>query len=99
MLAHAFPVVAAGTERTRQSLPSWLIELTCNEVQHLLATLHTRSAGELGHRLRWSVWRRRHQARVPYLPLPPTSRPAAMKITIYGWSIEDCNKQHAGVNL
>jgi hypothetical protein len=48
MLAHAFPVVAAGTERTRQSLPSWLIGLTCNEVQHLLATLHTRPAGELG---------------------------------------------------
>jgi hypothetical protein len=37
--------------------------LTCNEAQHLFATLLTRPAGDLGHRLRWSLWRRRHQAR------------------------------------
>ena len=63
MLAHAFLVVAAGTERARHPPPSGLTPLTCNEVQHLLATLVARPAGELGHRLRWSVWRRRHQAR------------------------------------
>jgi SRSO17 transposase len=63
MLAHAFLVVAALTDRTRHPSPSGLIALTCNEVQHLLAALHTRPAGELGHRLRWSLWRRRHQAR------------------------------------
>jgi SRSO17 transposase len=63
MLAHAFLVVAALTEQTRHPPPSGLIRLTCNEVQHLLATLHTPPAGDLGHRLAWSLWRRRHQAR------------------------------------
>jgi SRSO17 transposase len=63
MLAHAFLVVAALVQRTRQPPPSGLIGLTCNEVQHLFAALVARPAGDLGHRLRWSVWRRRHQAR------------------------------------
>jgi hypothetical protein len=63
MLAHAFLMVAALTERTRHPPPSGLIGLTCNEVQHLFAPLAARPAGDLGHRLRWSVWRRRHQAR------------------------------------
>jgi SRSO17 transposase len=63
MLAHAFLVVAAGTEPTRHPSPTGLIGLTCNEVQHLLTTLLIRPAGDLGHRLRWSLWRRRHQAR------------------------------------
>jgi hypothetical protein len=63
MLTHAFLVVAALTERTRHPPPSGLIGLPCNKVQHLFATLAARPAGDLGHRLRWSVWRRRHQAR------------------------------------
>jgi SRSO17 transposase len=63
MLAHAFLVVAALTEQTRHPPPSGLIGLTCNEVQHLLAALLARPAGDHGHRLRWSLWRRRHQAR------------------------------------
>jgi hypothetical protein len=63
MLAHAFLVVAAATHRTRHPPPPGLISLTCNEVQHLLAALLARPAGDLGHRLRWSLWRRRHQAR------------------------------------
>jgi SRSO17 transposase len=62
MVAHAFLVVAALADHTRHPSPSGLIALTCNEVQHLLAALHTRPAGDLGHRLRWSLWRRRHQA-------------------------------------
>jgi hypothetical protein len=37
--------------------------LTCNEVQHLLATRLTLPTDDLGYRLRWSLWRRRHQAR------------------------------------
>jgi len=40
-----------------------LIPLTCNEVQHLFANLLAHPVQDLGHRLRWSVWRRRHQAR------------------------------------
>ena len=63
MLAHAFLVVAALTEQTHHPPPSGLIGLTCNEVQHLFATLLARPAGDLGHRLAWSLWRRRHQAR------------------------------------
>jgi len=63
MLAHAFLVVAALTERAQRPPPSELIPLTCNEIQHLFAALLARPVGDLGHRLRWSVWRRRHQAR------------------------------------
>jgi hypothetical protein len=63
MLAHAFLVVAALTDRTRHPPPSGLIGLTCNELQHLFAALFTRPAGDPDHRLRWSLWRRRHQAR------------------------------------
>jgi DDE superfamily endonuclease len=63
MLAHAFLVVAAVTERSCRPPPSGLIPLTCNEIQHLFATPVTRPAGDLGHWLRWSAWRRRHQAR------------------------------------
>jgi hypothetical protein len=63
MLAHAFLVVAALTERTRHPPPPGLIPLTCNEVQHLVAALLARPAVDPAHRLRWSVWRRRQQAR------------------------------------
>jgi SRSO17 transposase len=63
MLAHAFLVVLAATYRTRHPPPAGLMSLTCNEVQHLFATLLARPAGDLDHRLRWSLWRRRHQAR------------------------------------
>jgi hypothetical protein len=40
-----------------------LIPLTCNEVQHLFATLVGAPVADRGHRLRWSAWRRRQQAR------------------------------------
>ena len=63
MLAHAFLVVLAATSRTRHPPPAGLISLTCNEVQHLFAALLVRPADDLGHRLRWSWWRRQHQAR------------------------------------
>jgi SRSO17 transposase len=62
MLAHAFLVVAAITDRTRRP-PSGLVPLTCNEVQHLFAALAAAPVPDAAHRLRWSVWRRRHQAR------------------------------------
>jgi hypothetical protein len=63
MLAHAFLVVAALAERTRYPAPAGLIPMTCNEIQRLFAALAARPTREAGHRLRWSVWRRRHQAR------------------------------------
>jgi SRSO17 transposase len=63
MLAHAFLVVAALTEHTQRPPPEALIPLTCNEVQHLFAALLVQPTGDRAHRLRWSTWRRRHQAR------------------------------------
>jgi hypothetical protein len=63
MLAHAFLVVAAVANRTRDPAPPGLISLTCNELQHLFAALLDRPTSDPAHRLDWSVWRRRHQAR------------------------------------
>jgi SRSO17 transposase len=63
MLAHAFLVVVALIERTRHPAPPGLIGLTCNEVQHLFAALVAVPVADTGHRWRWSLWRRRHQAR------------------------------------
>ncbi len=63
MLAHAFLVVLAATERARHPPPDGLIALTCNEIQHLFAALVIRPVRDEVHRLRWSAWRRRHQAR------------------------------------
>jgi SRSO17 transposase len=63
MLAYAFLVVAAVTDHARHPPPLGLIPLTCNEVQHLFATLVAAPVADAGHRLRWSAWRRRHQGR------------------------------------
>jgi SRSO17 transposase len=63
MLAHAFLVVAALTSNTRHPPPPRLIPLTCNELQHLAAALLARPAADPALRLRWSLWRRRQQAR------------------------------------
>jgi SRSO17 transposase len=63
MLAHAFLVVAALADNTRHPPPPELIGLTCNELQHLFATLLARPAADPTHRLHWSAWRRRQQAR------------------------------------
>jgi SRSO17 transposase len=63
MLAHAFLVVAALTDNTHHPPPPELISLTCNELQHLFAALLARPAADPAHRLRWSLWRRRQQAR------------------------------------
>jgi SRSO17 transposase len=63
MLAYALLVVAAVTEHARHPAPPGVIQLTCNEIQHLFAALVCRPAGDHTHRLRWSWWRRRQQAR------------------------------------
>ena len=63
MLAHAFLVAAALAEHTRHPPPPELVAVTCNEVSHLFATLAAHPVGDRVHRLRWSVWRRRHQQR------------------------------------
>ncbi|MFE7532097.1 IS701 family transposase, partial [Kitasatospora sp. NPDC057542] len=40
-----------------------LIPLTCNEIQRLLIALLIQPASDVAHQLRWSTWRRGHQAR------------------------------------
>jgi SRSO17 transposase len=63
MLAHAFLTVVAATERAQGAAPIGWISLTCNEVQHLLATLVSTPTKDIAHRLRFSAWRRQHQHR------------------------------------
>ena len=63
MLAYAYLAVLAATERARHHPPTGLIPLTCNEIHHLFNTLIVRPTSNLGHHLRWSTWRRRHQHR------------------------------------
>jgi hypothetical protein len=63
---HARPRLPGRGGRDRTQLPAatgGLIPLTCNELQHLFAALVARPVDDLSHRLRWSTWRRRHQAR------------------------------------
>ena len=62
MLAHAFLAVVRADEHTRPA-PDGLIPLTCNEIQRLFITLVVQPVHDAAHRLGWSVWRRRHQAR------------------------------------
>ncbi|MEV7346172.1 hypothetical protein [Streptomyces sp. NPDC093544] len=63
MLAHAFLAVVRADEHARQPAPNGLIPLTCKEIQRLFITLVVRPAHHAAHRLGWSNWRRRHQAR------------------------------------
>lgn len=59
MLAYAFLAITRATA-ANHTQPG-MIALTCNEIRHLLVTAST-SGPSWEHRLRWSVWRRRHQA-------------------------------------
>lgn len=54
--------VVCADEHTRPA-PDALIPLTCNEIQRLFITLVARPVHDTAHRLGWSNWRRRHQAR------------------------------------
>jgi SRSO17 transposase len=62
MLAHAFLAVTAAHEHARAAPPTGLIPLTLNEIRRLLMRLLAHPAQDLAHLLRWSLWRRRHQA-------------------------------------
>ena len=54
---------AATASTADQSRDAGLINLTVNEVRRLINTLIIRPVRDLAHRLRWSHWRRQHQAR------------------------------------
>lgn len=58
----AFLAVIRAAEHARHPAPDGLIPLTCNEIQRLFTAL-VGPTPEAVHRLRWSLWRRRHQAR------------------------------------
>ncbi|UOB15627.1 IS701 family transposase [Streptomyces sp. HP-A2021] len=62
MLAHAFLAVVRADEHACHPAPDGLAPLTCNEIQRLF-TAFVRPLRDMAHRLRWSAWRRRHQAR------------------------------------
>jgi hypothetical protein len=40
-----------------------VVELSCNEIQRLFAAVVEVCVGDTAYRLRWSRWRRQHQAR------------------------------------
>ncbi|MET4644490.1 hypothetical protein ABID95_004239 [Streptomyces atratus] len=63
MLAHAFLAVVRADEHTRQSAPDDLVPLSCNEIQDLFSALVVQPLSTVAHRLSWSGWGRRHQAR------------------------------------
>lgn len=62
MLAHAFLAVVRADEHTRPAFAD-LTPLTCNEIQYLFIALVVQPLSNVAHRLSWSDWRRRHQAR------------------------------------
>jgi SRSO17 transposase len=53
----------AATGEADDPTDTALIGLTVNEIRRLINTLIIRPIRDLAHRLRWSHWRRRHQAR------------------------------------
>ncbi|TDD42329.1 IS701 family transposase [Saccharopolyspora elongata] len=61
MLAFAFLAAVAATERAHNPAPIGWISLTCNEIQHLFATIVVTPARNTAHRLRCTNWRRRRQ--------------------------------------
>lgn len=63
MLAHAFLAVVRADEHAHRPTPDDLISLSCNEICRLFIALVVRPVRDGVHRLAWSDWRRRHQAR------------------------------------
>jgi hypothetical protein len=55
--------VVRAKEHAGRPAPTDLLPLTCNEIQRLFLALMDQPLRTLIHRLRWSDWRRRHQAR------------------------------------
>jgi hypothetical protein len=95
MLAHAFLTVVAATERTRGAASTCWISLTCNEVQHLFATLVITPIKDITYRLRFSVCRRRHQHRARQAHYQRQTTARTMTITIYGWSTRSRRRSSA----
>ena len=63
MLAHAFRAVVRAGEHAHCPGPADLVSLFCHEIQRLFTTVVVQPLHDMVHRLDWSDWRRRHQAR------------------------------------
>ena len=63
MLAHAFLTVMTAAERAAKPTPVGLIPITVNELRRLFDALLLRPNHSPERLHRWSIWRRRHQAR------------------------------------
>jgi hypothetical protein len=64
MVMLAYAILAVIAARQHRPVPDRsLIPLTVNEIRHLFAKLVTNTVHTIGHWLRWSRWRRQHQAR------------------------------------
>ncbi|MFG2830565.1 hypothetical protein ACGFWI_24365 [Streptomyces sp. NPDC048434] len=63
MPAHAFLAVVRADEHAHHPAPEGLVPLNCNGIQRLFTTLVSRPLHDVADRLRWSAWRRCHQAR------------------------------------
>jgi len=63
MLAMAFLAVTTADERDRHPAPTGLIPITLNELHRLFDALVIAATATIQDVLKWSIWRRRHQAR------------------------------------
>jgi hypothetical protein len=63
LAALAVLTICAATTETDDPTDTGMIKLTVNEIRRLINTLILRPIRDLTYRLRWSYWRRRHQAR------------------------------------
>ncbi len=63
MLAHAFLAITTATERDHTPAPAGLIGLTINELRRLFDAILLAPTCTHSAMLRWSQWRRKHQAR------------------------------------
>jgi SRSO17 transposase len=62
MLAHAFLTITTADQRDQPTHDDTLLPITVNETRRLINAIISLPAATLDHVLRWSRWRRRHQA-------------------------------------
>ncbi|KOX06701.1 hypothetical protein ADK66_22245 [Micromonospora sp. NRRL B-16802] len=63
LAALAILAICAADAAAEEPTDTAMIKLTVNEIRRLINILVFRPIHDLAHRLRWSEWRRRHQAR------------------------------------
>jgi len=63
MLAMAFLAVTTADERDRHPAPAGLVPISLNELRRLFDALVIGTTATIADVLRWSTWRRKHQAR------------------------------------